>query len=275
MQTPNDIRVTSWAQLNEEVFHNSWRQDLGRFRSSFAYRGLSDAAYELKTSLLRLGHTPSMTRRLEPVVLRNFRKYAHRDSSPSDSVWNWLSLAQHHGLPTRMLDWTNSPHVAMHFATSDPSKFDLDGVIWCVQQNIVRFQYLPKLLRDVLEREYAAVFNPEILNRIVDSLEAFEKLSDETFVIFMEPPALDDRIVNQYALFSLMSSPTTLMNEWLMDRPDTFRRIIIPAELKWEIRDKLDQMNITERILFPGLDGLSSWLKRYYTPRIPIEPETG
>ena len=53
----------------------------------------------------------------------------------------------------------------------------------------------------------------------------------------------------------------------LSQRKAMHRRIIIPAELKWEVRDKLDQANITERVLFPGLDGMSQWLKRYYTTR--------
>jgi hypothetical protein len=64
-----------------------------------------------------------------------------------------------------------------------------------------------------------------------------------------------------------MSDPTARLDHWLRDHPDLMRRIIIPAELKWEVRDKLDQANITERVLFPGLDGLSRWLKRYYSPR--------
>jgi hypothetical protein len=106
-----------------------------------------------------------------------------------------------------------------------------------------------------------------MLNRVAISLGEFDRLSEDDFVVFFEPPSLDDRIVNQFALFSLMSSPAARLDHWLADHADLCRRIIIPAALKWEVRDKLDQANITERVLLPGLDGLSSWLKRYYTLR--------
>jgi hypothetical protein len=106
-----------------------------------------------------------------------------------------------------------------------------------------------------------------MLSKVATTLTAFDQLSKSEFVLFWEPPSLDDRIVNQFALFSQLSSPQARLDHWLAKHPECFHRIIIPAAMKWEIRDKLDQANITERVLFPGLDGLSSWLKRYYTPR--------
>ena len=112
----NEVRVGSWSELHERLFEDSWNPAIQRFRSQYAFRGLSDADYRLRTTLMRLGGPYT---RLEAHLLRNFRKYAHRNVTQGDSVWNWLSVAQHHGLPTRMLDWTYSPLVALHFATSN------------------------------------------------------------------------------------------------------------------------------------------------------------
>jgi len=265
--TVKDIRVESWQELNERLYEGAWNPALERFRSNWAFRGVGNAAYDLTTSLARLGPDAG---RLEGHLLRNFRKYAPRDGAMGDSVWNWLALAQHHGLPTRLLDWTYSPFVAMHFATQDLECYDRDGVIWCM--DYVRANgLLPAELRALLEEEGANAFTGEMLDLSACSLAELDALASEAFVLFLEPPSLDQRIVNQYALFSLMSSPSAHLHAWLAERPKLFRRIVIPAELKWEVRDKLDQANITERVLFPGLDGLSRWLRRHYMPRREVE----
>jgi len=259
-----DIRISSWAELTERLYADSWKPQLGRFRSNYAFRGMADERDDLTTTLRRLG--PSSVRH-EGHLLRNFRKYAHRDAALGDSVWNWLTLAQHHGLPTRLLDWTFSPFVALHFATANIEDFHLDGVVWCVDY-VKTHQRLPAPLRKVLDEEQADVFTTEILERAAPSLPEFDALGKEhQFAVFLDPPSLDERIVNQFALLSFMSSPKADMDHWLDQHPELAHRLIIPNTLKWEIRDKLDQANVTERVLFPGLDGLSRWLKRYYSPR--------
>ncbi|HLH24093.1 MAG TPA: FRG domain-containing protein [Chloroflexota bacterium] len=259
----DDIRVASWNELTDLVYEGAWNPALCRYRSNWAFRGVPGTAFDLTTGLARLGGDVA---RLEAYLLRNFRKYAGRDAVPGDSVWNWLARGQHHGLPTRLLDWTYSPYVAMHFATDDLAYYHLDSTIWCIDYVAVN-QALPDGLKDALAGEGANAFTTEMLADVAGSLPELDALAPTPFVVFLEPPSLDERIVNQYALFSLMSSPTAALHEWLTDHPRLFRRLIIPADVKWEVRDKLDQANITERVLFPGLDGLSRWLRRYYTPR--------
>ena len=263
LTTPNDQRVESWAALHESLFEGSWQPALGRFRADYAFRGQGDAGAGLATSLMHLG---GPYEELEGDLLRNFRKYAGLAAVPVDSVWNWLSVARHHGLPTRLLDWSFSPYVALHFATAHLSLYHQDAAIWCVNFNAAH-ERLPARLREALEAEGSGVFTVEMLNEAAPTLEAFDALGPEPFAVFFEPPALDARLVNQFALFSLISHPRTGFDQWLLSHPVCYRRLIIPAALKWEIRDKLDMANITERVLFPGLDGLSQWLARHYMKR--------
>jgi hypothetical protein len=256
----------SWEHLCGLLFEDSWQQQLGRFRSHFVYKGLNCASYDLSTSLIRLsGDFGAVERHL----LRNFRKYAQRQEI-GDSFWNWLALAQHHGLPTRLLDWTYSPLVALHFATH--SRFLDDAAVWCVDF-VKAHELLPKDLRRALEEEGSDVWTVEMLDKAVPDWEALNRLGGRhPLLMFFEPPSVDQRIVNQYALFSVLTDPCMPLDQWLEEHPEMTKQIIVPAKLRAEVRDKLDQANINERVLFPGLDGLCAWLRRHYSPADIIRP---
>lgn len=280
-----EVTATSWSHLMELLFEDSWDSSIERFRSPYAFRGVLETSWELVTSLIRLGGPIDL---LEKHLLRNFRKYAHSQIVDRDSFWYWLTFAQHHGLPTRLLDWTYSPYVALHFATDNLSYFKNDGAVWMTRIPGVH-EALPKILADALQQEGSFVFTTEMLTRFeqpefqaslsmfgigasktiggdktIQTLGDFDNLAKKEFLVFFEPPSIDERIINQFALFSILSNPKNTIDSFLKKHTAHVRKIVIPATLKPEVRDKLDQANITERVLFPGLDGLSAWLQRHY-----------
>jgi hypothetical protein len=262
-----DKEVTNWAELLEAIYDIPKDPRHDRFRSNYVYRGLADKTWGLETSLKRLGKASAT---VEGPLLRSFTKYAKPGEISSDSLWFRLAVAQHHGLPTRLMDWSVSPKVAAHFATYEEEHYDKDGAIWCVNVDKAR-EMLPRMMKQKLSKEQAFLFSIEMLESIksLNSLKEFDKLSKKhDFVLFFEPPSLDDRIINQGAIMSVMPGVKLDLREFLerAAKRDIYHRIIIPSHLKWELRDKLDQDNVTERMLFPGLDGLSRWLKRYYGP---------
>lgn len=259
--------VTTWEELNQELHCDAFDPAIDRFRFRDVFRGHPDARNShIVSSLLQLEHPLEKTRDIEKYILRSFRKYAHTAATTGiTSIWHWLSLAQHHGLPTRLIDWTYSPYVALHFAVGALPDMSTDGLLWRVSFYKVH-ETLPKPLKTELTSEGFNLFSVENLDNVAKTLPEFDRLSRDTFAVFFEPPSLDERIVNQYALFAVMSDPTISFDSWLEQQPDTYIRIRFPGALKWEIRDRLDSFNITERVLFPGLDGLCIWLKRWYSP---------
>src|SRR3954452_13702313 len=210
--------VNSWRELDDAIADRSFGRHEHRVHSTLVFRGLARSSYSNVSSLARLS---GEFERLERHLIRNFRKYAHREA-PGPTTWDWMSLAQHHGLPTRLLDWTFSPLVALHFATA--SWPDDDAVLLAVDCEGAH-ALLPDSLRTELGREGALVFTTEMLASQAADLEEFDDhgRDEDPFVLFFEPPSLDERIVNQAAVLSAMSNAKVQMEDWLEAHPDLWR----------------------------------------------------
>ncbi|MGH7678967.1 MAG: FRG domain-containing protein [Gemmatimonadaceae bacterium] len=118
-----DVVVHSLGEFIDLVTPSEPDRQTGRRRDFGVYRGASNASAPLLSTLDRLGGDPHKKSGLEEHILRNFIRYsrAHLDAARPHNDWEMLVTAQHHGVPTRLLDWTYSPLVAAFFATGLPT----------------------------------------------------------------------------------------------------------------------------------------------------------
>ncbi|MBQ8081250.1 MAG: FRG domain-containing protein [Clostridia bacterium] len=251
--------VHSYNDLQTQIFSDVWNEKLLRYRDNRVYRGMADVRWTLEPALNR-ACPHDLT--LERQILRSFRKYGYADLESTGSFWQIAAMGQQFGLPTRLLDWTYSPLVAAHFATEDIDLYDRDGVIWRADVDRIN-QHLPKPLRELLTDKDSSIFTMGMLDQIGGNYDALSAFSDQPYAFFFEPASTVNRIANQYALFSLTTDPAILIDR-LPGLEDCFEKIVIPKEIKLEVRDKLDYINISERMIYPGLDGICKWITRRY-----------
>ncbi len=95
-------------------------------------------------------------------------------------------------------------------------------------------------------------------------MQTYDKDMKGSAMVIIEPPSIDPRIINQYSYFSVIPGDMEDIEAFLNENTNNTVKYIIKKELRWRIRDMLDQLNINERIVYPGLDGLSQWLTRHY-----------
>lgn len=260
--------ITSLEQYISESVQNIERDQYLNFTNDFVYRGLSSSNYLLETSLKR---NCKKNMNFERSLLRNFLKHMPAEfRGKENSIWDVMVLGQHHGLPTRLLDWSHSPLIALHFATAE--NMDKDSIVWKVSI-IDANRGLPKELTSTLAPESKHIFTLEDLKKFtkgsVNELDYFEEHIKNS-ILFFAPPNIDDRIAFQRSIFSITRLDISL-EDFLANGDIMAYKFIIPSKIKWYFRDFLDHANISERILFPGLDGLCKWLARsYYTERKDI-----
>lgn len=240
-----EVKVSSWNQFVE----------LTSELDGWAFRGQQDAQWALLSSLSRYLHAfiqdRSVWRMREERAIRIFRRKAHNYISNAvslDDDLRCLALMQHHGAPTRLLDFTKSPFVAAFFAlesaVSDSAVFALNTpALWNATPHSNN-----SLTRDTIDPRKKGNFERYFLH-------------NESQIIWIgEPEEMDRRLVAQSGTVVvpgvLDKSLDEILEEYPSDQP-LIKKIVLPREVRDEGIKSLYRMNITNATLFPDLDGLA------------------
>jgi hypothetical protein len=167
---------------------------------------------------------------LERQVLSEFKRRTRifLQSRPV-SDWEWIVIAQHFGLPTRILDWTENPLVALYFSIRDRKEASRDGVLFAYRHGA-----------DAIDIE--STINPFGIKQIE----------------LLRPPHLDQRVIAQQSVFTV--EPTGLTKGSGRESSD-LRYWHVSANHKDEIQEQLAKLGISESTLFPGLASVAAEIK--------------
>jgi hypothetical protein len=244
------------------------------------WRGNAHTEWKLQPGVFRV--RPQGGSYDEHALISSFEKRAagrlgHR-VRPRNEI-EWLLLAQHYGLPTRLLDWTESPLVALYFAVGEEHRCacggGCDGYLWAtlptklnevhsspddpmeVQKGLVDSYNSPV---QALALKAFGVKDSDILTRFptLDPEKAGELKLPK--VLALAAVEMDERIVAQTGRFTIHGRDDDI--ETHPDKDKYLRKFLIPAGRKGELRKRLDWMGVRRWNLFPDLQSLAEGLKR-------------
>ena len=268
--------------------HACWNQFLERWltnKDEWLFRGdtitnRDDPVRSLRTSFDRAlenwGNAIGNPNRkkIESELIRDFQRRFNQSNAirPSkDDTLTWLALMQHHGAPTRLLDWTYSPFVAAFFAYSELLiRSDSRVAVWAIRRT---------WFDDLLKTKLGMRTLNDIERIKLNDLKAFDSLfrrkrTNKRFVYPVMPFELNQRLIIQQGVFLCPSDITKTFsenfNEMLQEYKDTDCIRIYVFELsRTDLKNALidlHRMNVYDASLFPGMDGYAKSFKT----RLPI-----
>lgn len=257
-------KIFSWKEYIEAI--DQIQSDLPE--AVFLFRGQSDHEWGLDPSLLRIFKernsklSPEKAFKLEKDSVYKFRQEAHHYLKPSvlppdlvnltnASIYGkWLALMQHHGVPTRLLDWTYSFYVALFFAVENQNS---EGAVWYFDSNKLSEHY-GLFDIDYTTKKSEELFggkSDDLLFTGISSLQSLREIAQQGGFTFS-----NGIFKSHESLIAKACSNGTQIGQG-------YGKILVPADLKLEFLWRLEKANITAKTLFPGIDGIGRSLRDY------------
>ena len=215
----------------------------------FWFRGHSDVTWSLTPSALRYPTAATRTSALK--LLDDFKRVAEikidRPPRPDEGL-KWIQLAQHYGIPTRLLDWTESATIGLYFACLNPS---IDGLVFVLNPIDLNRLSFPR--------------KPWILDAQSDAgtIKPYLKLTGKKtrrgrHTIAINPVWNSERLMLQKGVFTLHGSRFALDS----DQATSLVALPILKEVKHQLRAELERVGVDEMTIFPELEHSASHLRR-------------
>lgn len=218
---------------------------------------------------------------MERDLLHRFSRYAYLELKRAPGEWEALFLARHHGLPTRLLDWTSNPLIAL-FHAAQCKEPKVDAAVWAIVRkneneaqgdgvkeiDLLREERKTKIKGDKLYYQKSGELPVEddkkkLGNLSVEDLQNPLRLKG---VRILYPLYVHPRMIAQHSFFTIQDNPWSPLEKYKGSNQEkyidikTIYRWKVPQVNRWDIVNELERLGIDNRILFPDLDGLAKGL---------------
>ena len=205
------------------------------------FRGHSNKEWELipeigRSNMFNLLEGYEDWKTFEEDIFERFAKYAipYLNKEPKNEI-EWAVIGRHHGLPTRLLDWTKNPLKGLYFAVEDTT-YNNDSAVWVLDDSGCR--------------------------KGIKNFEIVDKYPGSGFDVYF-PDQIDNRLIVQEGCFTIHAFPKKNIPLVPIEKCKGITeliKIIIPFSKKKEIKFDLDKLGVNRRTLFPDLDGLAKYI---------------
>ncbi len=249
----------------------------------FIYRGHSNSQYKLLPGIFRWNDLPngasiSSYSRLEFNILSDFISEACRfiKDVHVEDISAWLEIAQHFGVPTRLLDFTENPLVALYFACI--GSLNEDACVWIINEPVYNKKFFGE---DCLA---LAIHSKQTISKVVADEIVYQDFQQHVgnpnyiqFPWIYKPHYREERMHLQESIFMLWGANPHPLTENVLQQEYMSTGLIrnsevglicsveIPAASKKELLNDLNTCGINEKFIYPGLDGVGKYINKKYS----------